>query len=362
MATFQDIDNKINEFRTIFAEVIPIWPNEYAEQKERIETLIAFSLNRLQSDYKTLLIPQELTGIFNSINAAYTELSHYKQTKNPGYINNTTAQLNNLRNYLNIIPSETFSSTQLRQLIAQCKQARDVNKAALENLQINQKKFAAKTDEILGKAIKLLSDTTTGVLSMEFEKKRLTEIGGKKPKNKFYAFLKFPQWGTYQKDTFGLFLILILMIGVVLCGGWLFDALFGASTIESLPGKIILRIIARISLLGPLIWLAIIQNKKMNLSKKLAEEYWHKEIVAKTFVGLSDQIDKATEGDTAKELRIKLLELTLDTIAKDPADCIGNHNESDNPMKSILKVSQKGLNKANDLLDVVKKANDVIQQ
>ena len=95
----------------------------------------------------------------------------------------------------------------------------------------------------------------------------------------------------------------------------------------------------------------------MNLSKKLAEEYWHKEIVAKTFVGLSDQIDKNTEGDTAKDLRIKLLNLTLDTIAKDPADCIGNHNDSDNPMKSV---SQKGLKKVNEILDTAIKAKDTI--
>ena len=361
MATFQDIENKINELRAILTEVMPIWPSEYTEQKDRIERLIAFFLNRLQSDYKALLMPQEITGAFNSINAACMELLNYKQTKNAGYINNTIGQLNNFRNYLNIIPSETLNTAQLRQLISQCRQAKDTNKSALEELQKNQKKLNARTDEILDKSIKLLSDTTTGVLAMEFEKKRLTEIGGKKPKNKFYALLKFPQWGTYQKDTFGLFFILALMVVVILYGGIIFDRIFDLSAIESLPGKMFIRMIARISLLGPLIWLAIIQNKKMNLSKKLAEEYWHKEIVAKTFVGLADQIDKTTEGDTAKDLRIKLLELTLDAIAKNPADCIGNHNESDNPMRSILKVSQKGLNKANDLLEVAKKAKETLQ-
>lgn len=359
MSTFQDIENKINEFRALFAETAPIWPSEYTEQKEQIETFIAFALNRLQSDYKTLLIPQEQTNMFNSINAACIDLSNYKQTKNPGYINRVIGQVANLRNFLNIIPSETLNIVQLRQLISQCKQARDTNKNAITELQKSQKNLNARANDILDKSIKLLSDTTTGVLAMEFEKKRLTEIGGKKPKNKFYALLKFPQWGTYQKDTFGLFFILALMVVVILYGGIIFDRIFDLSAIESLPGKMFIRMIARISLLGPLIWLAIIQNKKMNLSKKLAEEYWHKEIIAKTFVGLADQIDKTIEGDTAKDLRIKLLELTLDAIAKDPADCIGNHNESDNPMRSILKVSQKGLNKANDLLDVAKKAKEI---
>ena len=40
-----------------------------------------------------------------------------------------------------------------------------------------------------------------------------------------------------------------------------------------------------------------------------------------------------------KELRIKLLDLTLNAFAKNPADCIGNHNESDNPMRNIWKIS-----------------------
>ena len=359
MATFQDMQDKLNEFRETFAEVVPIWPTEYGEQREYIETFVTFATNKLQSDYRTLLVPQELTNAIRSLNAACIDLSNYKQTKNAGYINNVIGQLTNLRNFLNVIPSETLNTVQLRQLISQCKQARDTNKNALTELQKSQKNLNSKADEIIDKSIKLLSDTTTGVLAMEFEKKRLTEIGDKNTKTKWWDIFKLSRWGTYQKDTFGLVLILTLMIAVILCGGWLFDAFFGANTVDSLQGKIIMRIVARLSLLGPLIWLAIVQNKKMNLSKKLAEEYWHKEIIAKTFTGLADQIDKTTEGNTAKELRIKLLDLTLNAFAKNPADCIGNHNESDNPMRNILKMSQKGLNKANELLDVAKKAKDI---
>ena len=190
MATFQDIEDKINEFRKIFAEVSKIWPSEYTEQKERIETFITFATNRLQSDYKILLIPQELTNAFNSINAACIDISNYKQTKNAGYINNVIGQLHNLRNYLNVIPSETLNTAQLRQLISQCKQARDTNKNALTELQESQENLNAKADEIIDKSIKLLSDTTTGVLAMEFEKKRLTEIGDKHTKTKWWDILK----------------------------------------------------------------------------------------------------------------------------------------------------------------------------
>lgn len=359
MATFQEMQDKLNEFRETFAEVGPIWPTEYGEQRDFIETFLSFAMNRLQSDYKNLLIPQELNNAIRSLNAACIELSNYKQTKNAGYINNAISQLANLRNFLNIIPSETLNTVQLRQLISQCKQAKDTNKNALTELQKSQKNLNSKADEIIDKSIKLLSDTTTGVLAMEFEKKRLTEIGNKNAKTSKWDILKLSRWGTYQKDTFGLVFILMLMVVVILFGGFIFDRIVDFSNIESLPIKMFVRLAVRVSLLGPLIWLAIVQNKKMNLSKKLAEEYWHKEIIAKTFTGLADQIDKTTEGNTAKELRIKLLDLTLNVFAKNPADCIGNHNESDNPMRNILKMSQKGLNKANEVLDIAKKAKDI---
>lgn len=94
-------------------------------------------------------------------------------------------------------------------------------------------------------------------------------------------------------------------------------------------------------LYGALIWIGIFQNKKLNLSKKLIEEYSHKENTAKTFEGLSKQISEIGEDALSRQLQIRLLDQTLDATAKNPGECITNHEKSDNPMMAILNMPAK---------------------
>src|SRR5690606_19842365 len=49
---------------------------------------------------------------------------------------------------------------------------------------------------------------------------------------------------------------------------------------------------AVIPLYIPMMWFTFAANKKLNLSKRLIEEYTHKEVISKTFEGLSTQIEK----------------------------------------------------------------------
>lgn len=103
-----------------------------------------------------------------------------------------------------------------------------------------------------------------------------------------------------------------------------------------------------------LIWLGIFQNKKLNLSKKLIEEYSHKEATAKTFAGLAKQISEVGDDDVSKALKTKLLEQTLEAAAKNPSDCITNHEKSDNPMFSLLNMSEKLIKQAGGAENVSK--------
>lgn len=103
-----------------------------------------------------------------------------------------------------------------------------------------------------------------------------------------------------------------------------------------------------------LIWAGIFQNKKLNLSKKLIEEYSHKEATAKTFAGLAKQIAEVGDDNVSKTLKTKLLEQTLDASAKNPSDCITNHEKSDNPMLSLLNLSEKWIKQAGGVENVSK--------
>ena len=90
----------------------------------------------------------------------------------------------------------------------------------------------------------------------------------------------------------------------------------------------------------PLLWLAYSTSKKMNLSKRLVEEYTHKEVLSKTFEGLSSQI-ATIDQDLSFELRVKLLHNLLDTSSENPGKLISDYNNADHPIMDILDKSAK---------------------
>lgn len=356
----EQLNKKINEVKSKFDELVPYFPSDNNEYKERITAVLELADNKLQSNYICLLSQNEIDSITNYFNTINSYLLHYENTRNTVYLNNIVNQIVSLKSALNAIPMDNFNQIELKQLIAECKKARDTNILALGELKQKQKAVLDETDAVNKKSIQLLSDVTTGLLSKEFERKRKEEMGGV-DKKYFFGLLTRKTWGTYKKDTFAFIFVLFLLAFTLVYGDRVAAHIFN---IDFKTGDLfvqnIAKILAKLSLSGPLVWLAIVLNKKMNLSKKLAEEYWHKEIVTKTFVGLSDQIDKNTEGETAKDLRIMLLNMTLSTIARNPADCIGGHNDADNPVKSVLKMSRKGLERTDKALDLIGKAKGVI--
>lgn len=86
----------------------------------------------------------------------------------------------------------------------------------------------------------------------------------------------------------------------------------------------------------PLFWLAIFANKRVNLSKRLIEEYKHKEAVSKTYEGLAKQIDELGDDQASKELRTRLLYNTVMLSEKNPGELIKHFNRPDNPLLDAL--------------------------
>lgn len=82
----------------------------------------------------------------------------------------------------------------------------------------------------------------------------------------------------------------------------------------------------------PLFWLAYTSNKKTNLSKRLVEEYSHKEVLSKTVEGLSRQIDEIDNEDISSELRIKLIYNILSASSENPGKLITDYNKADHPI------------------------------
>lgn len=99
----------------------------------------------------------------------------------------------------------------------------------------------------------------------------------------------------------------------------------------------------------PVLWLAYSFNKKMNLSKRLIEEYTHKEVLSKTYEGLSTQIKNIPDSEMSSDLKIRLLYNMLEISSENPGKLISNYNKSDHPLMDALDRSVK-LNSAIEYL------------
>ncbi|WP_050926416.1 MULTISPECIES: hypothetical protein [Vibrio harveyi group] len=103
---------------------------------------------------------------------------------------------------------------------------------------------------------------------------------------------------------------------------------------------------------APILWMAYSSNKNYKLSKRLIEEYTHKEVSSRTFEGLSNQIENIGEDDTSGELRTKLLFNLLQVNSENPGKLISDYNKSDHPIIDAIDKSSK-------LADAINKLDNV---
>lgn len=91
----------------------------------------------------------------------------------------------------------------------------------------------------------------------------------------------------------------------------------------------------------PILWFTYSANKKLNLSKRLIEEYSHKEVLSKTYEGLSTQIGSLDNPEQSEELRFRLLSNFLQASSENPGKLISNYETSDHPVMEALEQSYK---------------------
>lgn len=121
----------------------------------------------------------------------------------------------------------------------------------------------------------------------------------------------------------------------------------------------------------PVLWVAYSANRKMNLSKRLIEEYTHKEVLSKTFEGLAQQIENIKDEEISADLKTRLLYNILEVSSENPGKLISNYNKSDHPLMDALdksvqlsnavdKISRiPGMSKLTSFLD--KKSKEIIE-
>lgn len=187
---------------------------------------------------------------------------------------------------------------------------------------MKENKWNTDYDSVLDKINKLLPNALTTGLSYAYSEKRKSEI---EDSEKFSS--------TFKSAALGL--VLVSFIPFLLSIFFIFEGKTLIDVIEYSPRFVL----AIIPLYVPVLWIAYSSNKKLNLSKRLIEEYTHKEVLSKTFEGLSYQINSIDDEDVSNDLRIKLLYNILSVSSENPGKLISDYNKSDHPLMDALEKS-----------------------
>lgn len=184
--------------------------------------------------------------------------------------------------------------------------------------------FKAKYKKINDDIASLLPKALTAGLSSAFSAKKQEEVTSSLQLQKRFSL------GIY------------LLIGVSLIP-LVVSIFFLSSGVELL--EVIRRIprlvLAIIPMYIPVLWLAYSANKKLNLSKRLIEEYAHKEVLSRTYEGLSTQIASIQNPEQSEELKYRLLANFLQVSSENPGKLISNYEASDHPIMEALEQSYK---------------------
>ncbi|MCC2525076.1 hypothetical protein [Vibrio coralliilyticus] len=141
---------------------------------------------------------------------------------------------------------------------------------------------------------------------------------------------------TFLISIFGL--IICSLLPIVFNG---FRILFQGVDISKVVEDIPVLLMMMLPLYVPILWVAYTSNKSFKLSKRLIEEYTHKEVLSKTFEGLSKQIENIGEDSANEELRLKLLFNLLQVNSENPGKLISDYNNSDHPILDAIDKSSK---------------------
>jgi len=187
-----------------------------------------------------------------------------------------------------------------------------------------EKTHKSKYEIIIEEIRKLLPNALTAGLSSAFSKKKEDEVAASIQLQKRFMY------GIYM-------LIVVSILPVVVSIIFLVQKVSLEDVIFRLPRLVL----AIIPMYIPALWVTYSASKKINLSKRLIEEYAHKEVLSRTYEGLSNQITSIGNRDQSEELKVRLLTNFLQASSENPGKLISNYETSDHPVMEALEQSYK---------------------
>lgn len=289
----EDIESQINELETLF--------NNYATYAEKLEKLESISTSADDSSTKIEATLTQLNSRKKEVDQLYYEVFGYTKTDpTSGAVTKVTGKKDELEKTYNELKSgfEKFSKDKKEEFdatLAEWKKSYSASKAEIQSL---------------------LPNALTAGLSSAYSIKKEHEI----------------EEIVELKKSFRNWIYVLMAVSLIP---------FGVSAYILIHDKVPLQqaIVQLSSLVSPILmlyipplWIAISTSKKINLSKRLIEEYTHKEVVAKTFEGLSKQIEGIKDNKVSADLKSKLLSNILEISTENPGKLLSDYNKSDHPI------------------------------
>lgn len=303
----QLLEEKIQTFDKFF--------ERYPDLITQLEEVDAHMASIAENVSKSTLTVNQMNKRKQDIDTLYREVFGYTENNDDG----TENRVEGLKDEL----TESYE-----QLEEKLEDAFDTIKTLSENShksyadfeKSHKEKYEAITLEIAG----LLPNALTAGLSSAFSKKK-----GDEEKSAESLQSKF---------TNGIYLLVaVSVLPFFVSAYFLYDQVPLNEVINRLPRLVL----AIIPMYVPVLWFTYSANKKLNLSKRLIEEYSHKEVLSKTYEGLSKQITGLNNDEQSLELKYRLLSNFLQVSSENPGKLISNYEASDHPVMEALEQSYK---------------------
>lgn len=295
------INNKIAELDTLFAS--------YATYAERLKNLDTLSNTADETATKVDAIFKHISLRKKEIDQVYIEVFGYTDTDTD---TNEEKEVPGLKDELDL------AYVNLKKDFLAFS---DSSKLEIKN---TLKAWDDSYQSALGKIESLLPRALTTGLSYAYSEKKSAEIDESKALAKVFIYA-----------VLGLIIISLIPFGVSI-----YQLNYGMPLDEAIlqMPRLVLSIVP---LYVPVLWVAVSSNRKMNLSKRLIEEYTHKEVLSKTFEGLATQIQNLDDSEISTELKTRLLYNILEVSSENPGKLISDYNKSDHPLMDALDKSMK---------------------
>lgn len=326
----EHIEESILELERLFAN-----SSNYADN---IKTLQILATNGQDTATKIDALYKYLLNKKNEIDELYYSVIGYTETNEDGVETLVPGLKDELEETYNEL-KENLTKTQVELSEHKRKQISDsISFANQKEAQFNNtlKRWEEEYLQLAEQVSDLLPHALTKGLSHAYSEKKKEEVNDTRKLN-----IKF----------------IVGIIGMILVSVIPFIVSVYFINTESKTLEEVIRIIPRLvvailPLYIPVLWLAYSANKGLNLSKRLIEEYTHKEVLSKTFEGLSKQIENVKDQEISNELRIKLLYSILEVNSENPGKLITDYNKSDHPLMDALDKSVKLSNTIDKIAEI----------